>query len=31
MQSFMSLKGQSSIRLDLMRDGRPLTLNYDIR
>ncbi len=31
MQSFMSLKGQSSIRLDLMREGRPLTLNYDIR
>lgn len=31
MQSFMSLKGQSAIRLDLLRDGRPLTLNYDIR
>lgn len=31
MQSFVSLKGQSRIKLDLMRDGRPLTLNYDIR
>lgn len=31
MQSFMSLKGQSRVKLDLMRDGRPLTLNYDIR
>ena len=31
MQSFVSLKGQSRIKLDLVRDGRPLTLNYDIR
>ena len=31
MQSFVSLKGQSRVKLDLMRDGRPLTLNYDIR
>lgn len=31
MQSFVSLKGQSRIKLDLLRDGRPLTLNYDIR
>jgi general secretion pathway protein C len=31
MQSFVSLKGQSRIRLDLVRDGQPLTLNYDIR
>lgn len=31
MQSFVSLKGQSRIKLDLVRDGRPFTLNYDIR
>lgn len=31
MQSFVALKGQSRIRLDLIRDGRPLTLNYDIK
>jgi len=31
MQSFVSLKGQSRIKLDLIRDGRPVTLNYDIR
>jgi general secretion pathway protein C len=31
MQSFVSLKGQSRIKLDLVRDGRPLTLNYDIQ
>lgn len=31
MQSFVALKGQSRIKLDLVRDGRPLTLNYDIR
>jgi general secretion pathway protein C len=30
-QSFVSLKGQSRIRLDLIRDGQPVTLNYDIR
>jgi general secretion pathway protein C len=31
MQAFASLKGQNRVKLDLMRDGRPLTLNYDIR
>jgi general secretion pathway protein C len=30
-QSFMSLKGQSAIKLDLIRDAQPTTLNYDIR
>lgn len=30
-QSFASLKGQSRIRLDLVRDGQPATFNYDIR
>jgi general secretion pathway protein C len=30
-QSFVSLKGQSRIKLDLIRDGQPVTLNYDIR
>ena len=30
-QSFVSLKGQSRIKLDLIRDGQPATLNYDIR
>ncbi|HEY6839411.1 MAG TPA: type II secretion system protein GspC [Geobacteraceae bacterium] len=30
-QSFVSLKGQSRIKLNLIRDGQPLTLNYDIR
>ena len=30
-QSFVTLKGQSRIRLDLVRDGRPTTFNYDIR
>ena len=30
-QSFASLKGQSRIRLDLIRDGQPISLNYDIR
>jgi general secretion pathway protein C len=30
-QSFVSLKGQSKIRLDLVRDGQPTTFNYDIR
>jgi general secretion pathway protein C len=30
-QSFVSLKGQSKIRLDLIRDGQPTTFNYDIR
>ncbi|NVO00387.1 MAG: general secretion pathway protein GspC [Geobacteraceae bacterium] len=30
-QSLASLKGQSRIRLDLVRDGQPATFNYDIR
>ncbi|MBU5614276.1 type II secretion system protein GspC [Geomonas azotofigens] len=30
-QSFASLKGQSRIKLDLIRDGRPTTFTYDIR
>ena len=31
MQSFVSLKGQSRIRLDLIRDGQQMTFNYEIR
>lgn len=30
-QSFASLKGQSRIKLDLIRDGQPTTFTYDIR
>lgn len=30
-QSFVTLKGQNRIKLDLIRDGQPATLNYDIR
>lgn len=30
-QSFVSLKGQNKIRLDLIRDGQPTTFTYDIR
>jgi general secretion pathway protein C len=30
-QSFGSLKGQSKVKLDLIRDGQPITFNYDIR
>jgi general secretion pathway protein C len=30
-QSLVSLKGQNKIRLDLIRDGQPTTLNYEIR
>ena len=30
-QSFATLKGQSRIKLDLIRDGQPATFNYDIR
>jgi general secretion pathway protein C len=30
-QSMASLKGQSRIKLDLIRDGQPMTFNYDIR
>lgn len=31
MQSLLSLKGQNRIRLDLVRDGKPVTMNYEIR
>jgi len=31
LQSFIALKGQSRLKLDLIRDGQPVTLNYDIR
>jgi len=31
LQSFIALKGQSHLKLDLIRDGQPTTLNYDIR
>ncbi len=30
-QAFVSLKGQSRIKLDLVRDGQPASFNYDIR
>ncbi len=30
-QSLAALKGQTSIKLDLLRDGKPTTMNYDIR
>ena len=30
-QSLASLKGQSRIKLDLIRDGQPTTFNYEIR
>lgn len=30
-QSLASMKGQSRIKLDLIRDGHPTTLNYEIR
>ncbi|KAF0219754.1 MAG: proteinral secretion pathway protein [Geobacteraceae bacterium] len=30
-QSLASLKGQSRIKLDLVRDGQPVTFTYDIR
>lgn len=30
-QSFMTLKGQTRIKLDLIRDGAPTTLSYEIR
>jgi general secretion pathway protein C len=30
-QSLASLKGQTSIKLDMLRDGQPTTMNYDIR
>lgn len=31
LQSFISLKGQNRLKLDMVRDGRPVTFNYDIR
>jgi general secretion pathway protein C len=31
LQSFIALKGQSKLKLDLIRDGKPTTFNYDIR
>jgi general secretion pathway protein C len=31
LQSFIALKGQNRLKLDLIRDGRPSTFNYDIR
>ena len=31
LQSFITLKGQSRLKLDLIRDGQPATFNYDIR
>ena len=31
LQSFIALKGQSRIKLDMVRDGQPATFNYDIR
>lgn len=31
LQSFIALKGQNRLKLDLIRDGQPATFNYDIR
>ena len=31
LQSLVALKGQSRLKLDLVRDGQPATFNYDIR
>ena len=31
LQSFIALKGQNRLKLDLIRDGQPVTFNYDIR
>ncbi len=31
LQSFIALKGQSRLKLDVVRDGQPMTFNYDIR
>lgn len=31
LQSFVALKGQTRLKLDLVRDGQPATFNYDIR
>jgi general secretion pathway protein C len=31
LQSFIALKGQNRLKLDMIRGGRPVTFNYDIR
>jgi general secretion pathway protein C len=31
LQSFIGLKGQNRLKLDIIREGRPVTFNYDIR
>lgn len=31
LQSFIALKGQNRLKLDIIRDGQPQTYNYDIR
>lgn len=31
MQSLFSLKGQNRVRLDLIREGKPVTISYEIR
>lgn len=31
LQSFIALKGQNRLKLDMIRDGQPVTFNYDIR
>jgi general secretion pathway protein C len=31
LQSFIALKGQSKLKLDIIRDGKPTTFTYDIR
>lgn len=31
LQSLIALKGQNRLKLDLVRDGQPVTLNYEIR
>lgn len=31
LQSFIALKGQNRLKLDMIRDGQPTTFNYDIR
>jgi general secretion pathway protein C len=31
LQSLIALKGQNRLKLDLIRDGLPVTVNYDIR
>ena len=31
LQSFIALKGQNRLKLDMIRDGQPVTVTYDIR